>query len=87
VPHADYENPPQDVPRLGGALMALRWKAGLRQRDLSALTGMPMPASQVSDIEPGKNNPGWSLTIRLLHGMGRGVPNLAAAYPDAGPEV
>jgi transcriptional regulator with XRE-family HTH domain len=82
LPRADYENPPQDLLRLGGALRALRTTAGLRQKDLSALTGMP--ESQISDIERGKNNPGWLLTIRLLNGMGLGVTDLAAAYTAAG---
>jgi transcriptional regulator with XRE-family HTH domain len=84
MPRANYENPPDDLIRLGGAMRLLRRTSGLRQKDLAAMTGMP--ESQISDIERGKNNPGWLLTIRILGGMGRSVGDLASAYTDAGRE-
>lgn len=64
VPRDDHENPAQDLLRVGGARWVPRTKAGLRQRDLSALTAMW--ASQMSDIVRGRNDPGWLLTVRVL---------------------
>jgi len=40
-----------------------------------------MTESQVSDIERGKNNPGWLLLIRLLvDGLDASLSDLALAY-------
>jgi len=44
-----------------------------------------MTESQVSDIERGKNNPGWLLLIRLLvDGLNASPRDLAVAYEEAG---
>jgi transcriptional regulator with XRE-family HTH domain len=82
VPRANYDNPPKELARLGAALKELREKRGLKQ--IEAASGADMTESQVSDIERGKNNPGWLLLIRLLvDGLGADLTDLAAAYERA----
>lgn len=82
VPRARYDNPPQELVRLGTALKELREKRGLKQ--IEAASGADMTESQVSDIERGKNNPGWLLLIRLLvNGLDADLDDLAAAYERA----
>ncbi len=79
VPRASYDNPPPELVRLGAALKALREERGLKQ--IEAASGAGMTESQVSDIERGKNNPGWLLLIRLLvDGLDANLGDLAAAY-------
>lgn len=83
VPRASYDNPPPELVRLGAALKALREERGLKQ--IEAASGADMTESQVSDIERGKNNPGWLLLIRLLvDGLDADLDDLAAAYKRAG---
>jgi transcriptional regulator with XRE-family HTH domain len=82
VPRANYDNPPPELVRLGAALKELREKRGLKQ--IEAASGADMTESQVSDIERGKNNPGWLLLIRLLvDGLDANLDDLAAAYKRA----
>jgi transcriptional regulator with XRE-family HTH domain len=60
-------------------LKALREARGLKQ--IEAASRADMTESQVSDIERGKNNPGWLLLIRLLTaGLDANLGDLAAAY-------
>jgi DNA-binding XRE family transcriptional regulator len=83
VPRARYDTSPPELARLGTALKALREERGLKQ--IEAASGADMTESQVSDIERGKNNPGWLLLIRLLvDGLNADLHDLAAAYEDAG---
>lgn len=83
VPRARYDKPPPELAQLGAALKALREERGLKQ--IEAASGAAMTESQVSDIERGKNNPGWLLLIRLLvDGLDAGLDDLAAAYERAG---
>lgn len=82
VPRARYDNPPQELAQLGAALKELREKRGLKQ--IEAASGAGMTESQVSDIERGKNNPGWLLLIRLLvDGLDADLIDLATAYERA----
>ena len=82
MPRARYDNPPPELARLGSAFKALREKRGLKQIEAASRAGMT--ESQVSDIERGKNNPGWLLLMRLLtDGLGASLHELAAAYDDA----
>lgn len=82
MPRANYDTPPPELARLGAALKALREERGLKQ--IEAASGADMTESQVSDIERGKNNPGWLLLIRLLvDGLGANLGDLAAAYERA----
>jgi transcriptional regulator with XRE-family HTH domain len=79
VPRASYDTPPPELARLGTALKALREERGLKQIEVAS--GADMTESQVSDIERGKNNPGWLLLIRLLvDGLDADLRDLAAAY-------
>jgi transcriptional regulator with XRE-family HTH domain len=40
-----------------------------------------MTESQISDIERGKNNPGWLMVMRLVKdGLGLELADLVAAY-------
>jgi transcriptional regulator with XRE-family HTH domain len=79
VPRARYDTPPPELARLGAALKALREERGLKQ--IEAASQADMTESQVSDIERGKNNPGWLLLIRLLvAGLDADLGDLAAAY-------
>ena len=79
VPRANYDDPPPELSRLGTALKALREERGLKQ--IEAASGAGMSESQVSDIERGKNNPGWLLLMRLLvDGLEADVGDLASAY-------
>jgi transcriptional regulator with XRE-family HTH domain len=85
VPRANYDTPPQELVRLGVALKELREKRGLKQ--IEAASGADMTESQVSDIERGKNNPGWLLLIRLLvDGLDADLNDLATAYERAAGE-
>jgi transcriptional regulator with XRE-family HTH domain len=86
VPRARYDTPPPELAQLGAALKALREERGLKQ--IEAASGAKMTESQVSDIERGKNNPGWLLLIRLLvDGLGTDLNEFAAAYRRAGEAV
>ena len=82
MPRADYEDPPPRLRALGAALRELREREGLKQIELATAAGMT--ESQVSDIERGKNNPGWLLVARMVEdGLGLGMGELAAAYERA----
>jgi transcriptional regulator with XRE-family HTH domain len=82
VPRASYDTPPLELARLGTALKALREERGLKQIEVAS--GADMTESQVSDIERGKNNPGWLLLIRLLvDGLDADLRDLATAYERA----
>ncbi len=82
VPRARYDTPPTELARLGAALKALREERGLKQ--IEAASRADMTESQVSDIERGKNNPGWLLLIRLLiDGLDADLSDLATAYERA----
>ncbi|MGH2974753.1 MAG: helix-turn-helix domain-containing protein [Solirubrobacterales bacterium] len=82
MPRANYDTPPPELARLGAALKALREERGLKQ--IEAASGADMTESQVSEIERGKNNPGWLLLIRLLiDGLDADLGDLAAAYERA----
>jgi hypothetical protein len=44
-----------------------------------------MSESQISDIERGKNNPGWLLVMRVVtNGLGLTLTDLADAYERVG---
>lgn len=81
VPRANYEEPPPELVRLGAAIKELRKQQGLKQIELATAAGMT--ESQVSDIERGKNNPGWLLLARLVDGLGLTFGDLADAYERA----
>ena len=82
MPRADYDDPPSELLRLGRAVCALRKQQGLKQIELATAAGIT--ESQVSDIERGKNNPGWRLIVRIVvDGLGLGVSDLARAYDGA----
>ena len=69
--------------RLGAALKTLREERDLKQ--IEAASRADMTESQISDIERGKNNPGWLLVMRLLtEGLGATLPDLVAAYESIG---
>ena len=79
MPRARYDTPPTELARLGAALKALREERDLKQ--IEAASRADMTESQVSDIERGKNNPGWLLLIRLLvAGLDANLADLAVAY-------
>lgn len=60
-------------------MKALREARDLKQ--IEAASRAEMTESQVSDIERGKNNPGWLLLIRLLvAGLDADLGDLAVAY-------
>jgi transcriptional regulator with XRE-family HTH domain len=83
VPRARYDTPPPELARLGTALKALREERGLKQ--IEAASGAGMTESQVSDIERGKNNPGWLLVMRLLSaGLDANLHDLVVAYENTG---
>jgi transcriptional regulator with XRE-family HTH domain len=85
VPRADYDDPPSELLRLGRALRALRQRKGLKQIELATAAGIS--ESQVSDIERGKNNPGWRLIVRIVvEGLGLTISDLADAYARADDE-
>jgi transcriptional regulator with XRE-family HTH domain len=81
VPRADYSNPPDSLVYLGHALRWLREERGLKQIELGAAAGAT--ETQVSNVERAKNNPGWTLVVRLLEGMNATVAELAEAYARA----
>ena len=82
VPRADYNDPPSELLRLGQALCALRQRKGLKQIELATAAGIS--ESQVSDIERGKNNPGWRLIVRIVNdGLDLTISDLADAYARA----
>lgn len=83
MPRADYGDPPAELARLGLAIKALRRRQGMKQIELATAAGMT--ESQVSDIERGKNNPGWLLLVRLVNGLGLTFADLAEAY-EQGPD-
>lgn len=82
VPRANYEEPPPELMRLGAAIKELRKQQEMKQIELATAAGMT--ESQVSDIERGKNNPGWLLLARLVDGLGLSFRDLADAYERAG---
>jgi transcriptional regulator with XRE-family HTH domain len=82
MPRADYGEPPAELVRLGAAIKALRKRQGLKQIELATAAGMT--ESQVSEIERGKNNPGWLLLVRVVRdGLGLTVEDLAEAYSSS----
>jgi transcriptional regulator with XRE-family HTH domain len=82
VPRANYDNPPPELVQLGQALRELREEKSLKQIEVATAAGVT--ESQVSDIERGKNNPGWLLIVRLVvDGLGLTVGDLAGAYTRA----
>jgi transcriptional regulator with XRE-family HTH domain len=81
MPRADYREPPDELMRLGAAIRELRKQRGFKQIELATAAGVT--ESQVSDIERGKNNPGWSLLMRLMDGLSLPVSDLADAYERA----
>jgi transcriptional regulator with XRE-family HTH domain len=82
VPRANYDTPPPELARLGAAMKVLREERGLKQIEVAS--GADMTESQVSDIERGKNSPGWLLLIRLLvDGLDADLHDLATAYERA----
>lgn len=79
MPRARYETPPEELAQLGAALKMLREERDLKQIEAASRAGMT--ESQISDIERGKNNPGWLLVMRLLkEGLGATPQDLMAAY-------
>lgn len=85
MPRARYEKPPPELVRLGAALRALREKRDLKQIEAASRAGMT--ESQISDIERGRNNPGWLLVMRLLNaGLEATLAELVAAYESSDPE-
>lgn len=79
MPRADYDEPPPELANLGRALRELRERQGLKQIEVATAAGMT--ESQVSDIERGKNNPGWLLVTRLVaDGLGLTLGDLVGAY-------
>lgn len=81
MPRASYEESPSELSDLGAAIRDLRKSHDLKQIELATAAGLS--ESQVSDIERGKNNPGWLLVMKLLDGMGVTVSDLADAYQRA----
>lgn len=82
VPRASYDDPPLELVRLGQALRELRERKGLKQIELATAAGVT--ESQVSDIERGKNNPGWLLVTRIVYdGLDLTIGDLAEAYDRA----
>jgi DNA-binding XRE family transcriptional regulator len=82
MPRANYDDPPEELLKLGRALKGLREEQGLKQ--IEAATAAGMTESQVSDIERGKNNPGWMLLAKLVEsGLGLSMGELARAYEQA----
>lgn len=80
MPRADYSNPPAELVRLGRTLRALRESRGMKQIEVATAAGMV--ESQVSDVERGKNNPGWLNLARMLEAMEVSVAEFGAAYED-----
>lgn len=81
MPRADYGEPPAELVRLGTAIKELRKRQGLKQIELATAAGMT--ESQISDIERGRNNPGWLLLARLIGGLGLAFSDLVEAYEQA----
>ncbi len=80
VPRADYSNPPIELVRLGRTLRALRESRGMKQIEVATAAGMV--ESQVSDVERGKNNPGWLNLVRMLEAMEVSVAEFGAAHEE-----
>jgi transcriptional regulator with XRE-family HTH domain len=81
VPRARYEPPPPELVRLGAALKMLREERDLKQ--IEAASRADMTEGQISNIERGKNNPGWLVVMRLLKGLDATLADLLAAYESA----
>lgn len=82
MPRASYDDPPVELLRLGRALKGLREGQGLKQIEVATAAGMT--ESQISDIERGKNNPGWLLLVKLVEsGLGLSMGELVNAYEQA----
>ena len=81
MPRARYEPSPLELVRLGAALKALREERDLKQIEVASRADMK--ESQISNIERGKNNPGWLVVMRLLKGLDATLPDLVAAYEQA----
>lgn len=61
----------------------LREERDLKQIEAASRAGMT--ESQISNIERGKNNPGWLVVMRLLNeGLDATLRDLLAAYENAG---
>jgi transcriptional regulator with XRE-family HTH domain len=86
MPRARHDDPPpSELVQLGRALRNLRERQGLTQIQLA--TEAEMSESQVSEIESGKNNPGWRILVRLVvDGLDLSVLDLASAYEEAAGE-
>jgi transcriptional regulator with XRE-family HTH domain len=60
----------------------LREERDLKQIEAASRAGMT--EGQISNIERGKNNPGWLVVMRLLNkGLDAALPDLVAAYEKA----
>lgn len=82
MPRARYEESPPELAYLGKALRELRESAGLKQIEVGTAAGVT--ESQISDIERGKNNPGWRLIARIVNdGLGLTIRDFADAYMRA----
>lgn len=53
-------------------------------KQIEAASRADMTEGQVSNIERGKNNPGWLVVMRLLNGLDATLHDLVAAYESAG---
>ena len=85
MPRARHEKPPPELLRLGAALRTLREKRDLKQIEAASRAGMT--ESQISDIERGRNNPGWLLVMRLLNtGLEATLAELGATYESSDPK-
>lgn len=86
MPRARHEKPPPELVRLGAALRALREKRDLKQIEAASRAGMT--ESQISDIERGRNNPGWILVMRLLNeGLEATLAELVLIYENSDPKL
>jgi len=82
VPRASYDDSPPELIALGAALRELRKSKGLKQIEVATNAGVT--ESQISDIERGKNNPGWLLLVQItVDGLGATVSDLAVTYERA----
>jgi transcriptional regulator with XRE-family HTH domain len=86
VPRAEYNPPPIELKRLGGAVRVLRKRCDLKQIEVATNAGLT--ESQISDIENARNNPGWLLVNQLVvDGLGLELRDLVTAYEEIGDEV
>lgn len=86
VPRASYDDSPPELLALGAAIRELRKSKGLKQIEVATNAGVT--ESQISDIERGKNNPGWLLLMQItVEGLGASAVDLAQAYVQASSEM